>query len=92
MEKTFCYADCKHLNFTEKQQDEAYKTLGRRPEHFCKLYNKQIKHNGFHPFLVKLQECKYEQNSSVCLAPGSCPNENTEMGCEDYYLDGNQPL
>jgi hypothetical protein len=53
----FCRKNCKWLEPTEKRQDEL-KRMGRILNHRCMKYLKFVKHEGFHPDLVKLDECK----------------------------------
>ena len=47
----FCRANCKWLRPTEKEQGS------NKPIHICYKYNRQVTHQGFHPKLVKLEEC-----------------------------------
>lgn len=50
----FCYVRCFFLSITESEQD---KMGDKRIPHFCKKYDKQVKHSGHHPLLVRLDEC-----------------------------------
>lgn len=50
----FCYDNCHFLNPSENEQD---KMGGIKIPHFCILYKKCVKHEGFHPKLIKLEEC-----------------------------------
>ena len=46
----FC-GNCKHLTPTESEQSE------KKEPHWCKKYNEQVKHNGHHPMLPRLEQC-----------------------------------
>lgn len=45
---------CEYLNYTEKEQQTAFGD----PEHRCLKYNKELKHKGHHPQIVKCEECR----------------------------------
>lgn len=50
----FCYDKCSFLNPNEEEQN---KMGNHKIPHFCKKYDKQVKHSGHHPKLVRLDEC-----------------------------------
>jgi hypothetical protein len=47
---SLCAPDCKYLDPKEKDQ----KNYER---HYCKKFNKQVKHEACHPHLVKIEGC-----------------------------------
>lgn len=54
----FCYANCKHLSVTERQQK-----INKKEVHTCLRYNKQVLHKGNHPDIVRLDECTYDRST-----------------------------
>jgi hypothetical protein len=52
-EVRFCFHRCRYLKPTEDEQTKA------KEPHMCKYFNKQVKHYGHHPNLVRLPECKF---------------------------------
>ena len=46
----FC-GNCEYLTPTEKEQTNSNEI------HWCTKYNKQVKHNGYHPELPRLDKC-----------------------------------
>jgi len=48
----FCKADCLHLDPIEENQTE------KDDSHLCLKHMKIVKHEGHHPNLVRVPECK----------------------------------
>jgi len=48
----FCYYECPFLKPCEYDQSD------KKEPHWCEKYDKQVKHYGYHPNLVKLEECR----------------------------------
>jgi hypothetical protein len=57
--KLFCFSECRFLVPTESQQS----ILGDG-SHFCKRYNASVRHNGFHPQILRLQQCNVTEEES----------------------------
>lgn len=55
--KNFCDDDCRHLDPTEEEQD----IIGTKHQHFCNKYKKGLMHEGHHPLIPRLEECKIEK-------------------------------
>lgn len=53
----FCSNNCEYLNLNEREQN-LYKT---KEDHVCKKYNKTLKHENFHPLILKCEECLNEK-------------------------------
>ena len=48
----FCPDDCSFLD-----PQECYQTQ-KKENHYCILYDKILKHRGFHPYIIACEECK----------------------------------
>jgi len=55
----FCNPICIYLSPTEKEQEDLTKTGNFVYDHKCKKYHKIIRHQTYHPNLVRLNECDY---------------------------------
>lgn len=58
LENRLCPEDCPFLILTEGEQDYYYEKRKIRKPHYCKRYQKQVKHLDAHPELRMLNECK----------------------------------
>jgi hypothetical protein len=65
-DRRYCFGDCVYLSITEHEQDKKFKG-NRKPvePHICKLFNKQVFHQGYHPFILRLSECKITEKEGV---------------------------
>jgi len=52
-----CPSDCPFLTLKEEKQNQK-----KFDPHWCKKYNKQVRHFGHHPHVVKLEECIKEKS------------------------------
>ena len=50
----FCPVGCEHLNMTEPEQHYQNRNKER---HYCNKYNVIVKHKGYHPALVRHEQC-----------------------------------
>lgn len=60
--KNLCPTNCEHLSLTEEEQNSIRKLGKPREYHFCTKFQKQVHHEGWHPRLVQLDECKEINN------------------------------
>lgn len=52
----FCSNNCEFLNLNEREQNLYHS----KEDHKCTKYNVTLKHENFHPLLLKCEECKNE--------------------------------
>jgi hypothetical protein len=57
-EEFFCPDDCQYLRPTEEDQK---KYLPVNVDHYCYLHKRVVKHEGYHPKIVKVKGCKVEK-------------------------------
>jgi hypothetical protein len=55
-EPAFCPDDCQYLKPTEEEQ---VRYLPVNVKHYCYLHKKTVNHEGHHPRLIRVNECKY---------------------------------
>lgn len=48
---------CHFVDITEQVQNLVYNKIKRKLPHICKFYKRQVKHEGYHPFIVPCWEC-----------------------------------
>jgi hypothetical protein len=53
VEPKFCPDTCGYLNYTEAEQNR-HKD---KPNHICLKYNKRLKHEIYHPWILRCREC-----------------------------------
>jgi hypothetical protein len=52
-----CDLNCAWLHPKEYEQSK------QKEKHICQRYNKIVKHNGYHPELIAVEECLYNSFS-----------------------------
>ena len=53
----FCPEKCSFLQPTEEGQNRMAMKNGSRPAHMCVLFGKVLKHEIYHPQIVRCDEC-----------------------------------
>lgn len=57
--KRLCPIDCPFL------QPKEYSQTKRKEQHYCEKFNKRVRHFGYHPHLIRLEECINESDTNI---------------------------